>query len=332
MRKNNKKIMSFILIICMSFTLISCGSSERVGGLGNISLDDSSTGDSIGTLGGGSKSDSDTDTTTPSDTDDSTTDPVVDPTPSDDNTTTPDPVDDTSTDSNVLTLVPYECDAFTATIPSGWEVIYDVVKVEGSNRIYIFIRDTSNPKNMFFFIQTLEPYFGSQDAKDAWIYILPSATYLPDTAVLTEISAKGTLDTWTQSYKVMESEGIISPYLSSYSPSEILTSQVVSDDDYGYCSYVLEYVTIPNETDRYMMYYQNTLLYNDPPTGMPPYAGYYTGYCNYGAVLNENVSTDWFNTIMECLGSINFDKYTSAQGNISTNTSSIPDIDINDYK
>lgn len=288
MKRIISQVLRMLLVFCLCVSLAACGSRD-VGGIGSIDMDSDNSG-GIGTLG------------TPNDHKDETTVPTESQIPSE----TP----QTPTSSAFETEL-YECDMFTVMIPKGWKVDYDVVDV-GNNmeRIYLFARDPSNSKNMFFYILALEPFYLSAEGKNAWLPYMPD--YFQYAPVLTNPTAEEMLRIWPSIYTFMQAEnGPLLPFFSNYKLNEVIESgplEATSDGTEN--SYVLGKVEIPS-AGQYYMFFQNSLQLMDAPTGIISSARYYTSYGNLGIVLSTEAPASDLDALKVCLQSLNLDGFAN---------------------
>lgn len=280
-----------ILIICMCFSLAGCGGRD-VGGIGSIDMDDEGSG-GVGILG------------EPGDTGDD--EPTESQTPTEPTPTEPQKTPDVETFETEV----YQCDMFTVTIPKGWDVNYDVVDIgNDTDRIYLFVSDPANSKNMFFYIIAMEPFFFSAEGKNAWLpYVADYYKYAP---VLTDPSAEGMLRIWPSIYTFMQAEGgPLLSYFSNYSLGEVLDSGTLdgaSADTID--SYVLGTVEIPS-AGQYTMFFQNSLQPMNAPTGISSSGKYYISYSNFGIVLQADAPTGNFDALKACLQTLNLDGFAN---------------------
>ena len=300
MRRMTAQALCMLLVFCICVSLAACG-SRNVGGIGSLDMDDEGSG-GIGVLGG-SDDDGDEPAPEPAQTPRST--PGA---PGDDTPATPTPAD-----APAFATELYECDMFTVMIPKGWNVDYDVVDVGNDmERIYLFVRDSANSKNMFFYILALEPFFLSAEGKNAWLPYMPD--YFRYAPVLTDPTAEGILRIWPSIYTFMQAEnGPLLPFFSNYSLNEVIESgplEAVSDGTRN--SYALGKVEIPS-AGQYYMFFQNSLQLMDAPAGITSSAKYYTSYGNLGIVLSTDAPESNLDALKVCLESLNLDGFANRE-------------------
>lgn len=297
MKRFISQALCILMVFCIGVSLAACG-SRNVGGIGSLDMEDGSSG-GIGALG--ATTDADEPSADPTETTQSTQG-----APGGDTTTTKTPADTSAFETEM-----YECDMFTVMIPKGWKVDYDVVDV-GNNmeRIYLFVRDPANSKNMFFYILAMEPFYLSEEGKNAWLPYMPD--YFQYAPVLTTPSAEEILRIWPSIYTFMQAEnGPLLPFFSNYSLSEVIESgPLEATSDGAQNSYALGKVEIPS-AGQYYMFFQNSLQLMDAPTGIDSSAKYYTSYGNFGIVLSTDAPASDLDALKVCLQSLNLDGFAN---------------------
>lgn len=286
MKKMISRTLCLVLAICMCFSLVACGGRD-VGGLGSLDMDDEGSG-GIGALG------------EPKDSDDEPSEPTESQTP---------PEPQQTPDASSFETEVYECSMFTVTIPKGWTVDYDVVNVGTADvpmeRIYLFVCDPSDSRNMFFYVSAMEPFFLSVEGKNAWLpYVADYFKYAP---VISEPTAEEVLRNWPSLYTYMQAEdGPLEPFFSNYSVSEVIKSESIDSTT----SYALANVNIPS-AGQYYMFYQSTFSLTNPPAGISSSGTYYVGYNNMGIVLTANATDSELEAVQACLGSLDLSGFAN---------------------
>ncbi len=298
--KNWKRTICIILVCGLSLSAAACNAGNEVGGLGSLTMDDGNGSGGIGTLGEPEPSDAPDDELPPPE-----PEPVPQPVPE-----PTEPPQQEPAPTKGLSTEAYKCEEFNMTIPAGWKVNYKVIDSGNDiKRIYIFVCDPANPKNMIFFVEALEPFFSSEEGRSAWANVVPAYRNAP---VLSEPNAEATLSQWSNIYALMKQEGILSGYFSDYSMKNVLKSEETSRSSEGEAiSYVIAQVTIPGENEMYDMFYENKLQLMDAPTGLPAYATYYISYANNGVVLADSLAESQFDALHACLMTLDLTAYAN---------------------
>ena len=297
-----EKIVCLTLAVICCLSVAACGSSENAGGLGTITMDDSpSSSFGVGTLGGSDGNPNDG-TDKPNQVPDETpTTPAPDPTP------TPAPAMETEL---------YECDCFTMTIPKGWKVEYTPYDAgDGAVRIIIAAFDPEDTNNRIFFASALEPYFISNDAKNAWLpYMDSSFEWAP--VIEGDPSAEKALGQWPTCYTLMQAQGGgFEKYFSQYHLEGVYDSGVADGStNADMTSSVLAQVSIPGAAETYDMYFQNELVLTDPPSGIDSSAKYYIGWGTRGIVIKTSQFDACYETLANCLWSMDNSKMVEIYG------------------
>lgn len=298
------KLLSLCLVVCL--LLSACGKSD-VSGLGNLSMDQTepTKKGGIGTLGEpsteptGDSIPEDSIPQLPDETVPTSPDDTVPPLPDNTEPQPTTPPDDTGT----LQTVEYRDSYISMTVPAGWQVT--VLPVRGNNgktMLGVYVTDPADSNNQLFYIDSLEPFFANVQDKRTWLYYLDSVyEWAP---VLTNgISAESVIREWASIYTI---NGAIptpcAPYMRNYNWKNTIDAQFNEQStDAATISAAMATVSIPNTASNYVLFFMNTLVRNDIGNGVPPY---YTGYMNYGVCVSENQYQDYYDTMINCLGSL----------------------------
>jgi hypothetical protein len=297
MKRRLFQALCVLLVFCVCVSLTACG-SRNVGGIGVLDLDDEGSG-GIGALGG--SADGDAPSSEPTQTPQSAPDE-----PSEDAPAAP-----ASSEPSGFETEMYTCEMFTVMIPKGWKVDSDVVDVGNDmERIYLFVRDPADSRNMFFYILAMEPFYLSEEGKNAWLPYMPD--YFRYAPVLADPTAEEILRIWPSVYTFMQAEnGPLLPFFSNYALSEVLESgPLESTADGARNSYALGKVEIPS-AGPYYMFFQSSLQLMDAPAGIDSSAKYYTSYGNLGIVLSTEAPASDLDALKVCLQSLNLDGFAN---------------------
>lgn len=205
-----------------------------------------------------------------------------------------------------LEIGSYSCNEFVTGIPEGWDVSYEVFDAgAGHTRIVINITDPQDSNNRIFYTSALEPLFSSLDAKNAYLPHLD--TNYEWSPVLDDISAEATLEQWPPLFTLMQAQGLgLDGYFKNYLLKDTIATLTNSASTARFTrSCVLGLVSIPDADSDYVMYFENSLVRQPIPVGLPYDATYYISYDNCAIVIREDLYEVQFPQLVGAMRSLN---------------------------